>query len=218
MAVIPVNKIVGIRMKVTEKSLPFSQACENNKNAIFEVIKPALAQTQCVLEIGSGTAQHAVYFSQQLPGITWIATEIPEILPLTQQRLTAETGVNIRAQPLDVMQSEWPSGFDAVFTANTLHIMSWHHVTHTLKKIGELLPVNGICIIYGPFNYGGHYTSESNQKFDAYLKERNPLSGIRDFEKIQAVLNQYSVLLLKDSAMPANNRTLVWKKTDGKKG
>lgn len=197
----------------SENTLPFSQACENNKQPILLVLSRYLLKPCMVLEVGSGTAQHAVYFAQRMPHLTWQPTEIPAGMIETQKRLTQAALPNVSAlKALDVTQSEWPEGFDAVFTANTLHIMSWAQAQTFIISVARYLPDNGLCFIYGPFNYNSQFTSESNQAFDAYLKRRDPLSGIRDFEKIEALFNLHDMILVEDMTMPANNKILVWKK------
>ncbi|MBQ4889063.1 DUF938 domain-containing protein [Shewanella sp. MMG014] len=193
--------------------LPFSQACENNKHAIIKELQQILATRQQVLEIGSGTGQHCVFFSSQLPHLQWQASDQPSYLADLNRRITLEGSVNlIPAIALDVMQS-WPqalneSEIDAVFTANTLHIMSQAMVNAFFNQIGKHISQDAALIIYGPFNYKGRYTSESNESFDQWLKENNPESGIRDIEWIETLATEQGFKLQHDFAMPANNRLL----------
>jgi len=194
---------------------PFSQSSEENKEPILEVLREAFATRQRVLEIGSGTGQHAVYFARQLPHLFWQPSELAENLPGIHAWL-AEAGLPNVAPPLllDVERQPWPdSAADVVFSATTAHIISWSQVESLFAGIGALLPAGGVFALYGPFNYGGRFTSDSNARFDQWLKARDPLSGVRDFEAVDALALAAGMTLTRDYDMPANNRTLVWHKT-----
>lgn len=196
---------------------PYSEACERNKGPILEVLATEFADASRVLEIGSGTGQHAVYFATELPHLHWQATDLPENLPGIQlwvQHCLAKDPPVVLLDPLvlDVL-GKWPDvACDAVFSANTAHIMSWPAVQAMLAGVAERLPDRGVFALYGPFNYEGAYTSESNARFDSWLKANNPASGIRDFEKMDGTARQVGLTLVEDNAMPANNRLLVWQK------
>ncbi|QIL79026.1 DUF938 domain-containing protein [Diaphorobacter sp. HDW4A] len=195
---------------------PFSQACANNQAPILDVLKTALAHSTSVLEIGSGTGQHSVFFAPRLPHLTWQASDLeqhhPGILAWHGERPSA----NLRA-PVVVDLGDahtWPHGhYDAVFTSNTAHIVSWELVQNLFNLVGQHLPSGGRLVIYGPFNYDGAFTSDSNRAFDAMLRQRDPQSGIRHFEDMMQLAQTHSLRLLADHAMPANNRTLVFEKT-----
>ncbi len=194
---------------------PYSQACENNKAPILEVIREVFSQPVTVWEIGSGTGQHACYFASELPHLIWQATDVAENLPgINAWRDEAELANLNPPLVLDVTSPVWPcDGMDAVFTANTLHIMSWQQVEILFERFRTYLnPLAQVCI-YGPFNYAGDYTSESNAYFDQSLKSRDPLSGIRDFGAVMVLAERAGLKLLKDNPMPANNRLLVLEKT-----
>lgn len=195
-------------------SLPFSDACERNKGPILEVLREAFAGVAQVLEIGSGSGQHAVWFGQHLPNLTWQPTEVAEHLPALRERLDLEAPDNVRAPlPLDVVTHPWPvTGVDGLFSANTLHIMSWDHVGHFFRGVGEVLLPGGTLCVYGPFRYGGQFTTPSNAEFDRWLKRRDPVSGVRDVEAVNALARAQGLTLLADHAMPANNQTLVWRR------
>jgi len=193
--------------------LPFSQACENNKQAILDVIQPLLVGTDAVLEIGSGTAQHAAFFAAAMPWLQWQPTELGSQLDLARPRCDAYPGENL-LQPvaLDVTEPRWPLTVPAVlYTANTLHIMPWSAVECLFAALHASAPPNFLLLVYGPFNYGGEYTSDSNERFDGWLKERDPLSGIRDFEAVDSLASAAGLALTVDNAMPANNRLIVWR-------
>lgn len=194
--------------------LPFSEACERNKGPILELLKPVFADRQSVLEIGSGTGQHALYFAQQLPHLNWQPSDFGNYLPGLQARLQISPLPNLReALELDVRSSKKPSSeYDAVFSANTLHIMSADAVERFLELVGNLLLEGGKLVVYGPFNYKGNYSSPSNRQFDMHLKTQNPESGIRDFEWVNSLAEAEGFKLIRDIAMPANNQCVVWEK------
>jgi len=195
--------------------LAFSAACERNKEPILERLTPLLVGAHCVLEIGSGTGQHAVHFARQLPWLSWQPTERRSELPDLAKRIALEGPPNLRApRELDVRVTPWPGEamVDAVFSANTLHIMSWAEVEACFAELGRLLPGGGTLGIYGPFRYRGGYTSASNAAFDAGLRARDPASGIRDFEGVDALARAAGLELLADWAMPANNQLLAWRR------
>lgn len=195
------------------QNLPFSQACENNKDPILTVLREAFVSQLKVLEIGSGTGQHAVYFSEHLPHLQWLPSDQRENLPGIEARIKGYQGNNL-ASPieLDVSKDIWPLDFDAVFSANTAHIMPWEVAQLMFKKVAQLLPEKGKFALYGPFNYDGKYTSESNARFDLWLKDVAAHQGIRHFEEVNALLCEAGMRLLEDYTMPANNRLLLWQK------
>jgi SAM-dependent methyltransferase len=194
--------------------LPFSAACERNKDPILEVLRVRFADSRHVLEIGSGTGQHAVHFARALTHVTWHPTEQLNYLADLAERVRLEGPDNLRPPTvLDVRQAVWPlRSADAVFTANTLHIMSWASVMALFRGLGEVLAPGGVLCIYGPFRYAGAYTSESNREFDRTLQERDPLSGLRDIEAVSLLAEQYGLHLNADFDLPANNRVLVFTK------
>jgi cyclopropane fatty-acyl-phospholipid synthase-like methyltransferase len=193
---------------------PYSEACDRNRDPILAVIRPVLAEYRSVLEIGSGTGQHAVYFAERLPHLLWHTSDREEHRAGIEMWLAEANVKNVRPPlALDVTQSPWPAvDADAVFSANTAHIMHWREVRALFAGVGGLLPEGGVFLLYGPFNYNGAYTSESNERFDGWLKSRDPLSGIRHFEDVDLLARQAGMVLREDLAMPANNRLLYWQK------
>jgi cyclopropane fatty-acyl-phospholipid synthase-like methyltransferase len=190
--------------------LPFSEACERNKGPILEVLRVAFADRIQVLEIGSGTGQHAVYFATHLTQLIWQPTEQLAYLADLASRVKLEGTRNLR-QPtvLDVKQTIWPlRSVDAVYSANTLHIMGWTEVEAMFRGVDAVLAPHGVVCIYGPFRYGGRYTSDSNRDFDLMLKERDPESGLRDMTDISALAERHALRLRVDHDLPANNRML----------
>jgi SAM-dependent methyltransferase len=197
--------------------LPFSAACERNKDPILEVLRSRFADRTQVLEIGSGTGQHAVYFARALAHLTWHPTEQLTYLEDLAERVKLEGPHNLRPPTLlDVRQAVWPlRSVDATFTANTLHIMSWSEVIALYRGLGGVLAPGGVLCVYGPFRYDGRYTSDSNRDFDHMLQERDPNSGLRDIQAITALAAQYGLRLDSDHDLPANNRLLVFSKEPG---
>lgn len=193
-------------------SLPYSQACENNKAAILSVLARVFADSTTVLEIASGTGQHACHFAENMPWLFWQPSDIAQNLAFVEPRCTAYPGDNLLPPIcLDVQDRPWPVKIPgAVFTANSLHIMSFAAVEKFFAALRDS-PSETVLAVYGPFNYGGEYTSESNARFDQWLAEQNPDSAIRDFEAIDALAQAAGFVLQEDNAMPANNRLLVWR-------
>lgn len=197
-------------------TLPFSQACENNQPHILEHLQTFFADVQTVLEVGSGTGQHACYFAQHMPWLLWQPTDVPENLATLRPRCAAYTGNNLLPpDALDVTDRPWPLAIpDALFTANSLHIMPYSSVEALFDILQASPTAPQKLAIYGPFNYGGQYTSESNARFDVWLAQQHPHSAIRDFEAIEHCAHAAGFILDEDVAMPANNRLLLWRRTD----
>lgn len=193
---------------------PFSQACENNCEPILKILSRVFSDRQEVLEIGSGTGQHAAAFAASLPHLRWQTSDLPANHFGINQWIDSAAAPNLqRPLNLNVDDFPWPAApVDGVFTANTLHIMSWSSVENFFSGVGSVLQNGGILAIYGPFNYKGEYTSPSNANFDQWLKDRNPVSGLRDFEAVNALAGEIDLELLEDNEMPANNRLLVWRR------
>lgn len=195
---------------------PFSSACERNRDPILAVLHTHFVERHRVLEIGSGTGQHAVHFAAAMPQLLWQTSDRAENLP-GMQRWLDEAALPNTPAPLavDVSAADWPNDpFDAVFSANTLHIMSWTEVEALFAALPSATTADAKLAIYGPFNYGGKYTSDANAEFDAALKARVPHMGIRNFEAVDALAHAAGFGLVDDVAMPANNRTLVWQRRE----
>ena len=206
-------------------SKPYSESCERNSEPILQVLQQHLGEARNVLEIGSGTGQHAVHFAAAMPWLRWQASDhrdnLPGIrqwldeaaLPNTPAPLELQAMIGEGLQPLPPLPvHDGVAGFDAVFSANTLHIMGWEEVQALFAGLPSLMAPDGLFIAYGPFNYNGAFTSDSNRNFDGWLKARDPRSGIRDFESVDALARAQQLELRDDVAMPANNRCLVWRR------
>ncbi len=194
--------------------MAFSQAAENNKEPIARVLRDVFKEVRQVLEIGGGTGQHAVHFARALPHLTWRPSDLAANLEGIRKRLAGDDVTNV-APPLalDVTERPWRvPRVDGVFAANCLHIMSWAEVEHLFGGIGEVLDPGGTACLYGPFKYGGAFTTESNARFDAHLKRRDAASGIRDFEAVDTLARAQGLRLIRDAAMPANNQLLFWRR------
>lgn len=193
----------------------FSEACERNSEPILAVLRKVLADKRTVLEIGSGTGQHAVYFARQLPHLIWQTSDLqknhPSILAWRE-----EAGLANVSPPLEIdVGGTWPrQSFDAVFTANTCHIMAWSEVEAMFAGVSRVLNPGGLFLIYGPFNYDGKFTSPSNQRFNEYLQMQAPHMGIRDIADLRGLAAR-TMALVHDHEMPANNRLLVFSKSGG---
>jgi len=190
---------------------PWSPACERNRNPILEVLRRQFADRRRVLEVGSGTGQHAVHFAAALPHLVWQTSDRPEWLPGIRLWL-AEAALSNTPAPLQLdVTGPWPeTRFDAIFTANTLHIMGWTEVEAFFATLPGSLTEDARLTIYGPFNYAGQFTSPSNAAFDAQLKADDPKRGIRDFEAVDALARAIGFRFDEDVALPANNRCISW--------
>jgi len=210
--------------KVDISALPFSQACENNKQPILEVLQTELQGSSHVLEIGSGTGQHSVYFAPNLLEIQWQTSDVisnhRHIIAwhnaYPAPNLCTPLAFDLAHDSVPVSShsnsSHVDKPYDAMFTANTLHIISWALVERLFALAGDALPTDGKLIVYGPFNEDGKYTSEGNQRFDKMLRAGNPDSGIRHKEDVVSLANAHHLQLSKTYAMPANNQLLVFQK------
>ena len=195
---------------------PFAPACERNREPILEVLREAFAPCTRVLEIGSGTGQHAVHFAAAMPWLVWQCSDRAEHLPGIGAWLDEAALPNTPA-PIELdVAGNWPSArFDAVFSANTLHIMGWAQVEQLFAHLPGISTADAMLAIYGPFNDQGRYTSDSNAAFDRSLKLRDPRMGVRDAQAVDALARTAGFALLEDRAMPANNRCRVWRRHAG---
>jgi cyclopropane fatty-acyl-phospholipid synthase-like methyltransferase len=201
---------------------PHAPSCERNRDPILAVLRQHFADRHCVLEIGGGTGQHAVYFANALAHLNWQTSDVAENLPGIRLWL-AEAGLKNTLEPIELnVGSAWPEQqpeqqpeqkYDAVFSANTLHIMSWPEVEQLFKQLPRVLSDDAVLAVYGPFNYGGRFTSDSNAAFNQWLQARGAHMAIRDFEAVNELAERIGLRLIADEPMPANNRTLVWRRS-----
>jgi len=192
---------------------PYAEACVKNGPAILEVLRQKLPGHGRVLEIASGTGQHAVFFAEALPDIEWQTSDLKEKHHGIQQWLD-EAGLENVLPPLslDVMADVWPEqSYDAVFSANSAHIMPVEAVEKMFRGVAKVLVPDGLFLLYGPFMYGGEHSSDSNFLFDCWLKSNGPQRGLRDVDWLRELAAKLSLTLQEDIEMPANNRILVWR-------
>ncbi len=209
---------------------PHSPSCDRNRDPILDVLRMHFSDRRHVLEIGSGTGQHAVHFAAEMPWLTWQCSDGEAYLPGVRMWLdeaalpntpvpfalqaVAEPSPHFAPQPVPVPRDvvNGHAGYDAVFSANTLHIMGWPEVEALFASLPTLLADDATVAVYGPFNIDGEFTSESNRQFEGWLKARDPRSGIRDLEAVDALAVATGLHLVADIPMPANNRMLVWQR------
>lgn len=197
---------------MSTRAKPHSEACEQNKEPILAVLREVFTHAGLILEIGSGTGQHAVHFARHLPHLIWQPTDLAENLPGIRLWRAEAKLPNLRPPlELEVCRQPWPvAQAVGVFSANTAHIMAWPAVECLFRGIGQTLESGGAFCLYGPFNYGGRYTSASNAEFDLWLRSWSPDSGIRNFDDLDRLAADNGLRLLHDYPMPVNNRTLIW--------
>lgn len=193
---------------------PYSEACEQNREPILAALKPRVADCATLLEIGSGTGQHAVYFGAALPHLVWQTSDQPGQHSGILHWLNEAGLTNVRPPlRLDVLSDAWPSeSFDVVFSANTAHIMTESAVAAMFAGVGRVLAQGGPFLLYGPFSYDGKHTAPSNHQFDQWLRARDPQMGVRDVTWLQSLAAAAGLSLDEDLEMPVNNRILVWRR------
>ncbi|WP_296243338.1 MULTISPECIES: DUF938 domain-containing protein [unclassified Psychrobacter] len=204
---------------IAPEGVPFSQACENNKQPILEILQKELQDATHVLEVGSGTGQHSVYFAPRLTHLTWQTSDVSAHHHIINAwhaaypapNLYAPLAFDLSCDSIPINKAN-PTSYDAVFTANTLHIISWALVKTLFELVGNTLPLEGKLIVYGPFNDNGLYSSESNRQFDLSLRQRDSNSGIRDLQDVIKVAQKNKLQLSHQYSMPANNLILVFQK------
>ena len=193
---------------------PFAPACARNQDAILDVLRARFADRTRVLEIGSGTGQHAVHFARALPHLSWQASDVAANLAGIRQWLD-EARLRNTPAPLafDINGAPPARRFDAIFSANTLHIMGWPEVQRLFAMLTVLMADDALLTVYGPFNERGEFTSPSNAAFDASLRAAHPLRGIRNFEEVDALARSAGLALVEDRSMPAHNRCITWRRS-----
>ena len=192
--------------------LPFSQACEKNKEPILKVLKEYISDQESLLEIAGGTGQHGEFFAKSFPNIVWQTSDLPDAVTDLNLRISEANLQNLpRALTLDVNDPNWNvKKYELLFTANSLHIMSEESVENFFSRIPDALQQSALVFIYGPFKYDGKFTTESNAEFDEWLKEKDRRSGIRDFEVISELAISAGFSFVADVQMPSNNQLLVF--------
>lgn len=192
----------------------FAPSCDHNKDEILAVLQEALPPSGRVLEIGSGTGQHAVYFAARLPHLIWQPTDLPPNLPSIHAWSAEANLTNLRPPlELDLLSEPWPvESAHAVVCINTTHIVSWPGVENLFAGVGRVLAPGSVLYVYGAYRYATRPLEPSNEEFDRWLKTRDPVSGVRDFEAVNALAQRHGLQLTADRAMPGNNRSIWWTK------
>ena len=192
--------------------LPYSQACENNKEPILKVLKEYISDQESLLEIAGGTGQHGEFFARSFPKLLWQTSDLPGAVADLNLRISEANLHNLPpALILDVNDSNWNvKKYQLLFTANSLHIMSEKSVENFFSRIPNVLQQSALVFIYGPFKYDGNFTTKSNAEFDEWLKEKDLKSGVRDFEAISELAVSVGLSLVADVQMPSNNQLLVF--------
>ncbi len=192
----------------------FAPACERNKDPILNTLRRILNQDSLVLEIGSGTGQHAGYFAYHLPRVRWQPSDLPDRLDsICAYRNERALANFLEPVGLDLLQSLWPVDHaDAVVCINTVHIVPWRGVENLLSGVAKLLPMGGLFYVYGPYRYSDRPLEPSNEEFDRWLRARDSQSGVRDFDVVDRLARQHGLTLVEDRPMPANNRSIWWQK------
>jgi len=191
----------------------FSKSADTNKNVILEQLQKVLSPNARVLEIASGTAQHALHFSSQMPNINWQPSD-RDLVEYQLAETCKDTGIENLLEPLVLDVTHWPNlrpKYDAVYSANCIHVMPEENLKLYVEGAAKSLKQNGGMLLYGPFKYGGDFTTQSNADFNQWLAERYG-GGIRDFETVDQLAKDNGLSFESDTAMPANNQFLVWRK------
>lgn len=195
---------------------PFAPACERNRDPILEVLRECFAGRREVLEIGSGTGQHAVHFAAAMPWLRWRCSDVEANLPGILAWLDEAALPNLPPPVALDVTGRWPPlAVDAVFTANTLHIMGWDAVKATFAALPSVTVPGAVLAVYGPFNVGGRFSGPGNAAFDAQLRAADPVRGLRDLDAVDALAREVGFAGLEIRTMPADNRCLVWRRSDG---
>ena len=192
----------------------FSQAADNNKTPILNTFSEWLSNDELVLEIGSGSGQHAIHIAKALQKIRWQPTEHPSALQPLMNNISSFGSPNILApESLDLAAVEWPTeSVDCVYSANVIHIIDETLGRRLIETAAESLRAGGLLALYGPFKYQGDFTTTSNAEFDNWLKDRNSRSGIRDFEWVMRLAQDSGLTFMEDRSMPANNQFLAFRR------
>ena len=199
-------------MNFSNPERPYAVACDRNREPILAVLRECLPAQGRVLEIGSGTGQHAAYFSAAFPDLDWLPSDLPQNLAGIS-RWQRDAGKNCLAPVgLDLLsdQLHLPQA-DAVVCINTLHIVAWQGTRQLFAAAGKMLSPGQGVYLYGPYRYADHPLEPSNEQFDQWLKARDPASGIRNFEDLSRIAQEQGFALEADVAMPANNRSLIFR-------
>ncbi|WP_082728057.1 DUF938 domain-containing protein [Burkholderia mayonis] len=202
-------------MQIDLSSRQWAPATERNREPILDVLKRVLPARGIVLEIASGTGQHAVHFAAALPDLVWQPTDTEAAARASIAAWAADAALpNLRAPlALDVCVEPWPlAAADAIVCINMIHIAPWAAACALFDGAARVLPDGGVLYLYGPYRRGGAHTAESNAQFDAQLRSRDPAWGVRDLEAVAELGRAAGLALDEIVEMPANNLSVVFRK------
>ncbi|VAW73321.1 hypothetical protein MNBD_GAMMA12-3318 [hydrothermal vent metagenome] len=198
---------------------PYAESADQNKEVIVDVLRQYFVKSGNVLEIGAGTGQHARYFSSLLTTLRWTPSEVPDYMLMLEQGIT-NSGISNLIDPISVDVNTVQPGssgplavqYDYIYSANTLHIMSWQSCINLISLVSNLLASGGLMVTYGPYNVNNQFSSDSNERFDLWLKQRDSLSGIRDIDDLRCEGLEKNLQIDDIIEMPVNNKMLIWRK------
>lgn len=186
-----------------------------NREPILEVLRGVLPALGLVLEVASGSGEHAVYFAKALPSLTWQPTNSASdaLASIVAHRAAASVPNLLQPLELDVTAETWPVAHaDAVVCCNMIHIAPWSACAGLIAGAARVLPAGGVLYLYGPYKIDGRHTAPSNEAFDADLRARNPQWGIRDLGDVAALAERHGFGLAETVAMPANNLSVIFRR------
>lgn len=194
----------------------FSDSCERNREPILEVLREILPETGLVLEVGCGTGQHAAFFGAELPELRWQPTDRDDRAHRSVRGWARHHDADNVLPPrvFDLFDEPPVDSADALVCINTIHIAPWEATARLFEHASSVLSAAAPLVLYGPFRYEHRPLEPSNVRFDQWLKKRDPRSGIRTYEEVDAIARQHGFEPDGDRAMPANNRTVWWRLRD----
>jgi cyclopropane fatty-acyl-phospholipid synthase-like methyltransferase len=195
----------------------YAPATQRNRQPILEVLTSVLLPGSNILEIASGTGEHAVFFASQLKSCHWIPSDnnpLARASILAWKNACAVDNLDLPL-PIDVTQENWQQQLgdkeiDAIININMIHIAPWTACLGLMAGAGQILPLGGILYLYGPYKRDGEHTAPSNESFNCSLRERNPLWGVRDLEAVIETAAAAKLRLQEVIEMPANNLSVIF--------
>jgi len=189
-------------------------ATSRNADPILEILRGVLPERGIVLEVASGSGQHVAHFATRFPNLTWQPTDLDPAHRRSIGAWTRELENVLEPKALDATGTDWPlDAADAIICANMIHIAPWSAGLGLLAGAGRILSTGGVLFLYGPFSVGGAHTAESNARFDAGLRAQDPAWGVRDLDEVTAAADKHGLALEQAVAMPANNLSVIFRKT-----
>jgi SAM-dependent methyltransferase len=204
---------------VTQSKALHAPSTARNREPILAVLVRVLPRHGLVLEIGSGTGEHAAWFAPRLAPLEWQPSDVdPDHIASIAAHAAQAAAPNLRPPlRLDVTEATWPDAVaamrpDAIISINMIHIAPWRAAEGLFGGAGRLLPQGAALVLYGPFSIGGRHTAPSNAAFDATLRRQNPDWGVRDLDDVTILARRHALALEEQVAMPANNFSLIFRR------